>query len=546
MKKIISCLLLMFIAVSLFSCASKEKEEIHVFYTSDVHCGIEDNVAAAGLKAMVDEAKQEYKNVLLIDSGDYLQGGSFGSLSRGQSIIELMNLLNYDVATFGNHEFDYGMSQLKSLMNQANFDFVASNVLYNGSKESVFEGVPEYIIKDFNGTKIGFIGVITPETLVSSTPAFFMENNQYVYDFYGDKSGDKLANQVQKVVDELRDQKVDYIVALTHLGSTNIYAPLDSITLISKTKGIDVVIDGHSHSVVYGDLYPNLEGEDVLLSSVGTKLENVGHLIIEKDGTISNVLISEYDKQDENVLKYVEDVKKNNEDILSEHICDVDFDLSIVDENGIRLVRSRETNIGDFVCDAFRIVLDSDIGVSNGGGIRSNIPQGKVTYKSLYNVAPFDNKAVKIRATGKQIVDYLEFGSHLTESTYRYEDNAYGEFGGFIQVSGLKYTINTGIESTVEFDESGMLKTLGENRRVEDVQVLVDGEYQPIDLDKYYTIASSDYVLLSSGDGNTIFNDCELVLDSGKLLPEVFKDYIALNGSILDIYKEIDNRITIK
>lgn len=545
MKKLFKLLIVMLLSVGLVSCVNKQPQEIHIFFTSDVHCGLDGQMNYASLKALVDEAKAEDKNVLLVDAGDFIQGGNLGSLTKGEGVIDIMNQLDYDVVTIGNHEFDYGIDRLKQLMDKSNFEYVVSNMTYKGSNEYFLKDTPEYVIKDVKGTKVGFIGIVTPSSITSSTPKFFMEDGEFVYDFYGDETGQRLIDKVQEVVDELRKQKVDYVIALSHLGSTAACEPYDVFNVLRNTSGIDAFLDGHSHSVIYGDTYQNKDGKETLLVSVGTKMENIGELIIDKEGNIESVLISSYDNKDEKIASLIEQENQKINDVLSEYLCDIDFDLSIL-KDGVRQARCREVNMGDFFTDAIRHVAESDVAICNGGGLRANIEKGQVTYGSLFDVSPFGNVLVKVEASGQQILDLLEFGSRKTEAISVFEEAPVGEFGGFIQVSGLKYTINTDVESSVVTDESGMLVSIGDNRRVSDVYILKDGEYVPIDKDAYYTVSGIDYLILSSGDGNSVLKDNENIVEDGMFITDVLKKYILDAGGISIDYMDIQDRIIIE
>ena len=547
MKKISKILVILLMLLVACSCSKNEKpkEEVYIVFTSDVHCGIDENFTFASLKAYVNDLKAEHNNVLLVDCGDFIQGGTIGTLSKGEYIIELMNDMEYDLVTYGNHEFDYGPERLKELLDSLNCKKVISNVKYTGSKINAFEGIPEYVIYDFNGTKVGFIGVLTPQTITESTPAYFKEGDNYVYSFYDGEEGSVLQNKVQEVVDEVRKQGADYVIALTHLGSVLENSPYDSISLISHTSGIDAVIDGHSHSLITEDKYPNKDGEDVILSSVGTKLQEVGTLIIDPEGNMQVIHMETYDKKDEAMQNSVNEVLSDLDGLLNRHITDVSFDLKISDEEDIRMVRARETNMADFVTDAIRETFDADIVLDNGGGIRANILAGEVVYNDLFNVTPFQNKIISIYATGQQIVDCLEFASKDTQAIYKFDGKPVGEFGGFLQVSGLKYTIDTSVETAVTLDENEMFAGFSnDNRRVKDVYVLKDGEYVPIDLNETYKVAGIDYVLISSGNGNTVLKDCEVIDPIGMLDIDLLVEYTLSHG-IDEKYQNVDNRITI-
>lgn len=522
------------------------EDNIYILYTSDIHCGVGDNLGLPKLKAMLTDLKQEHPYVSLVDLGDNIQGGAIGALSKGEYVISLLNEVGYDFATIGNHEFDYGMPRLKELMNMANYGYIASNVRYSGTKENIFADIPTYRIKEFGNTKVGFIGVLTPEAIISSTPTFFQEDGEYVYDFYGANNGEELYQRVQEIVDEVRAQEVDYVVVMAHLGSVAENAPYDSISLISHTTGIDVVLDGHSHSTIVGDPYPNKNGDDVILTSVGTKLENVGELIITPEGEIQTALLSEYDKEDETMKQKIAEINEQLNTLLETKEGELTFDLTITDENGKRISRTRETNLGDIVADSIRDYLKCDVAIINGGGLRKAISAGKVTYGNLFDVLPFGNTIGATECTGQQILDLLEFSSKDTQGITVFEDNPVGEFGGFLQVSGLKYTINTSIPTPVKLDDQNFFMGIEGERRVSDVQIeQPDGSYVPIDPEGTYTVGSSTYILFDGGDGNTVLSKNEPTIDNGDIDLDVFKKYFE---SIEDfsIYEKPQGRITVK
>ena len=549
MKKTITLIISLCILFGLCACQKKEakpKEDIYIVFTSDVHCSVNDNLTLPGVKAYVNELKSEHNDVLLVDCGDYLQGGTVGTLSKGEYIVELMNEMGYDVVTFGNHEFDYGMDQLQELIGKMNADMIACNVRYTGTKGNIFENVPGYVIKEVNGVKVAFIGILTPGSISSSKPIYFMENGEFVYDFYSGNNGQDLYDRVQSVVDEARKKGADYVVALSHLGSDEALYPNDAISMISHTSGIDVVLDGHSHSMIVEDRYPNKNGEDVILSSVGTKLEAVGTLIIDTEGNMATMHLSEYNKKDEGMIAKIDEINSKLDVLLSRKVSEIDFDLYIADEEGVRMIRNRETSMGDFVCDAYRTILDTDVAIYNGGGIRVGVKAGDVTYNDLLSIVPFQNNIISIYATGQQIVDALEFGARKAEGLYKLDGNAVGEFGGFLQVSNLKYSIDSSIPSVVTLDDNNMFAGFdGDQRRVYDVYVLKDGEYVPIELDKTYSVASTEYLFYFGGDGNNIFMDCQAKDPDGIMDVDGLIEYVEEYG-IDERYKTVDDRITVR
>ena len=548
MKRMFKLLLIGLMCVSITSCKIKKqlKDDIYIFYTSDVHCGIDENLTMSSLKALINDTKAEHPYVSLVDLGDYIQGGEYGALSKGEIIIKVMNKMGYDFVTFGNHEFDYGMEQLSKLISMMEFQPILANVRYTGNKENVFKDVPEYVIKDYDGTKVAFIGVDTPTCITSATPAFFKEDGEFVYDFYSGDDGLELAEKVQSVVDEVRKKGADYVVAMTHLGASDSNVPYDSISFIHNTNGIDVVLDGHAHLLIVEDKYPNKDGEDVILSSVGTKLQAAGELIIGKDGSLTTMHVDSYDKKDGEIDQVVEEAQSELDVILDQEIFTIDHTIWMSDEEGVRMSRNRETPAGNFVADAYGKIMDAQIGLANGGGVRAAIPEGTVTYQNLLDVNPFMNELVCIEAAGQQIFDALEYNSSEVQRIYKLDGAPVGETGGFLSVSGLKYTIDTSIDSAVTVDENGLFAGYSSDaRRVKDVYVLIDGEYEPLDLEKTYTVASNDYVILNNGNGLTAFDGCQIV-SRGVTDINALIEYAQSIDDYTDLYKDVEGRITVE
>ena len=335
---------------------------------------------------------------------------------------------------------------------------------------------------------------------------------------------------------------------LSHLGDAEESEPYTSLDLIANTNGIDAVLDGHAHSVIEKRLVDNRDGEDVILSSTGTKLNNIGKLTITKDGELSAELISEYSERDDDTTSFIENIKSRYESQMNSVIARSDIKLSCYTEDGIRLVRNRETAIGNLVADAYRAVGNADIGLVNGGGIRADIPAGDITYADMLAVHPFGNTLCVVKATGSEILDLLETASRFTKAEYGENGNAIGENGGFMQVSGLRYTIDTSIESSVVVDENDNFAYVSGERRVKDVMVLQNGEYVPLDPNAIYTVASHNYMLRDGGDSYTKFTDNEFVVSEGPYDYQVITDYIkeTLGGNVGALYSDPENRIIIK
>lgn len=532
---------------------SKEKD-IVVLYTNDIHCGVneEKSMGISGVAAYKAEMAKEYgeEQVTLVDCGDAIQGDAIGTLSNGEYLIDIMNATGYDYAVFGNHEFDYTIPQLTKLVEKAEAKYLGCNFKYLGEDPKAGLNVAPYAIHDYNGVKVGYVGICTPESLFKSTPAYFMnEKGEYIYSFCQGNDGQDLYKAVQSAVDAARKEGAQHVVALAHLGIEETSAPYRSTDVIAKTTGIDVVLDGHSHNTVASDKVKNAEGKEVILSQTGTKLATLGKLVIKADGTMTTELVKDYAKQDETTKQVIKGIQESLEKVLGEVVAKSDIELSTNAADGTRAVRNQETAIGDLCADAYRKVSGADIAFVNGGGIRASIKKGDISYKDIISVHPYGNELCVIEATGQEILDALELGSKSVTDQSSDGKNALGESGGFLQVSGVKYTIDPSIKSTVMTDEEGLFVKVEGERRVKDVQVLNSktNKYEAIDPEKTYTLASHNYMLKLKGDGYSMFADNKLLQDSVMLDNQVLITYIkeSLGGSIGKEYATSQGRITI-
>ena len=546
MKKYLSVffafILTICITFGLSSCFGDGKNKnIVIVYTTDVHCSIE---GYASLAEYVKDVKASNKNITLIDAGDAMQGGLIGSLSKGEYVIEMMNELNYDIYVVGNHEFDYGIDELAERIDEFNGDFVSCNISYTGHNENKLSEIKPYSIIDYGVAKVGYVGVTTPSALVASNPSTFKEDGEVVYSF----AEGNLFEEVQSNIDECYEQGCKYVVLVAHLGYSENYAPYSSKDLIANTSGAIAVIDGHSHQLLPCSYYANKDGEMVPLCTGGYKMSAFGRITISSKGDVDLSIVSSYTKKNSEILNKLQEIQDRIDEQTSTVVATADLSLSIYDEDGVRIVRNREAGLGDLVADAFKSVTNADIAFINGGGLRDDIQSGDLTYGDIKNVLPFDNEVCIVKATGQKILDYLEFVSRNTQSVYSDGTMAVGENGGFAQVSGLKYTIDTSVESTVETSDSGEFERITGERRIKNVSVLVNGEYVAIELDKEYTVASLNFILLDGGDGANMFMDCEVVSSYVMLDSEALTTYLVdtLHGHIKDLYETTGNRITIE
>lgn len=499
-----------------------ESGDIVILYTNDVHCGADDNLGYAALSGYKAQLEEQYgaDRVTLVDIGDSIQGDVIGALSRGEWPIRLMNQVGYDLAVPGNHEFDYGMEQFLSLTEQAKFPYICCNFMDLTDGEPVFA---PYQIISYGDVQVAYIGIDTPESIVKSTPTHFQnEAGEFIYGFCG--GNEQLYDKVQQTVDQVRARGADYVVALGHLGIDPASAPWRSADVIAHTTGIDVFLDGHSHSTVASQEVQNRAGEGVLLSQTGTKLSAIGQLTISPDGALKTRLVTEYTGGDsaayQETAALLQSIRKEYEDTLTRTVATSQVLLTVGDPDAaVRLIRSEETNLGDLCADACRTVLGADIGWVNGGGIRAGIEPGNVTYGDIIRVHPYGNMICLVEVSGQQIIDALE---------HSYRSVGVGENGGFLHISGLRCTVDRSVPSGIVTDDTGMFLRVDGPRRVSGVQVLgADGTYAPIDPAGRYSLASHDYMLYSQGDGFSMF---------GKDNVTVLKDRYMVDSDVLIHY----------
>lgn len=499
--------------------------DIIILHTNDVHCGVDNNIGYAGVAAYKKELEADGKTVFLVDDGDEIQGGIMGSLTRGESIIRIMNRTGYELAVPGNHDFDYGVDRLLELAKMADFPYICCNFVDMRTGKSVFE---PYTIQRIGERRVAFIGAVTPNTITESTPTYFEDKNgRQIYGFLRDEDGSSLYGAIQKAVDEAREDSAEYCILMSHLGIDEDDSPFTSREVIANTTGLDAVIDGHSHSIIDGEEVKDKEGRTVLLAQAGYQIPAFGRLTIKADGSIKSELIQEYDKKDEEITAAIGEERAVFEDKLKEKSGAVDFDMiSSADEGSDRLVRKVETNLGDFVADAYRYATGADVAFVNGGGVRANISAGDITYEDLLNVQPFANELCVREVTGQELLDALEYSVSFSPD----------EFGGFLQVSGMTFDVDPDEDAGVKLDGEGMFAGFeGDGRRVSNVKI--NGEM--LDPDREYKAASIRYVLLEKGNGYTMFNGKKVDLDRYIEDITALKEYLAsMNGKVPEDYKD--------
>ena len=534
-NKVIATILSLILVISALpvSVSAINNDDIVILYENDVHCTVE---GYSKLSAMKKELKESYSYVGVVSGGDFIQGNSLGVISKGEYIVNLMNLVGYDTVTLGNHEFDYKLDRLEELTDKMNTKPICCNFQKTGEDTTCFE---PYSIVSYGDVDVAYIGITTPSTISSSAPAQFKdENGNYIYTFHSTD----LYDVVQENIESAQADGADYIIALSHIGyaEDELYGELEDVeSLIRNTSGFDVVLDAHSHSVIESRTITDKDGNEVLLSSTGTKFEYIGKLTISEDNFETELIKTEnYKSTDPVVDAYIDEIYAEYSMLGERKVAFSEVDLITKDKDGNRLVRNNETNLGDLCSEAFRNAVDADIGYINGGSLRADIPAGDVTFNNLLNVLPFNNTIVLAEISGQTIKDMLE----MTMMYYP------GEGGAFPHLSGLTFSFNTSIPSSVVLDEYEDFAGVTGQYKVYNIKVYNkdNGTYEPLELDKTYTIAASNYYLLEYGSGLKMLENTKVIQKDGMLDVEALESYIddKLGGTVGQDYAEAKSNIT--
>ena len=492
-----------------------------ILHTNDVHGAIEGYAYITALKADYEAKGAE---VILVDAGDYSQGEVYVSDTKGLDAVEMMNVTGYDVVTLGNHEFDYGYAQLKENMTKADFKILCANV-YGEDGTPIFDANYTYTTK--SGVKIGFFGMETPEAQTKANPALIK----------GLKFDTDLKAVAEKQLEALKDD--DVVIALSHLGVDDSSKPYTSYDLYNAAKGIDFIIDGHSHSV----MTKGKNGEPI--QSTGTAFANIGVIVIDnatkKIESNSLFEIKEDTAKDETVSAAAKTIVDR---VNAEY--GVVFAKSEVTLNGAKAPngnRDSETNNGDLITDAMLwkvmqnkegLTVDADhvVAITNGGGIRAAIKPGDVTKKDINTVLPFGNTVAVIYVTGAELLEALE------ASTYSLP------IGGFPQVAGINYTLHTG-KAYDKNDATYPNSTYYGPKSINRVSInSINGK--EFKADDTYAVVTNDFVAVG-GDSYYAFAAATAKFDTGVPLDEAVMEYVTkeLKGVIGKQYAAPQGRITI-
>ena len=538
-------------------------EDIVILYTNDVHTYIDGPLSYDVISGIKKELETQYAHVLLVDAGDHVQGTAYGSMDKGETIIQLMNAAGYDLATLGNHEFDYGMDGCMQIVQWAQYPYVSCNFYeeVNGVREE--NVLPSYQIFDCGTEKLAIVGITTPESFTKSTPSYFQdESGNYIYGISGGEDGSALYADVQAAIDSAVAEGATKVIALGHLGDDLSSQPWTSGEVIANVSGLSAFIDGHSHSTVEGQNVTDKDGNSVVLTQTGQYFGQIGMMVIsaetgeittgfigseeilepvvdesgnpvkDEEGNdqtevvgyrlVSNLYTGAEWCSDETVAAIKDQWITKIGEQLGTVIGSTSLTLDNYSADGTRLVRSQETNTGDFVADALYYLFDNmdmdvDVAIMNGGGIRNEAVTGEISYQTCKTIHTFGNVACLQTITGQQLLDALEWGAR-TAGTGE-------ECGGFLQVSGITYKIDTQWPDSTQKDEKGVwIGGPTGGYRVHDVKVYnkETNAWDALDLEAHYNLAGYNYTLRDLGDGFNMFDGAVNVLDY------VMEDYMVL------------------
>ena len=530
MKKFVSLFLSLVMAFTLVvptAWADEPKEmtgKTVILHSNDVHGAIDDYAYMAALR---DEYKGKGAEVILADAGDYSQGTANVSITKGENAFDMMNAVGYDVATIGNHEFDYGWEQLKANAGKATFKIVCADVLEGGA--TIFE---PYTIIEKGGVKIGFFGMQTPEAQTKANPAL-IQGLTFL-------AGKDLYDCAQAQVDALETAGADVIICLSHLGVDASSEPNTSYDMLDNTNGIDMVIDGHSHTVMKATA-------ETPIQSTGTAFANIGVIVIDN---ATKKIVDNFLYEVPGTLTADTAVAAKANEII-EHVnmaYGAVFAKSEVELNGAKAPngnRDGETNLGDLITDAMlwsiqknpdsvTVPMENVLAITNGGGIRAPIHKGDVTKKDVNTVLPFGNTVAVVYVTGAELLEALEASTYCTPKAV----------GGFPQVSGIEFIVDTSAAYDAN-DTTYPGSTYYGPKSINRVTIIgVNGE--EFDPEATYAVITNNF-LAAGGDTYYAFANASAQFDTGLPLDEVLMDYITeeLGGVIGEEYAQPQGRIVV-
>lgn len=482
------------------SVALAMSKEIIILHTNDIHGGVDNNISLPCLAQYKKTLQNDGAQVALVDAGDALQGSALAEQTKGAAVLRLMKQTGYDFMLPGRHDFDYGVKHLLYLNTQLQGEYYCINL---GDKNLDQASLPGYKIIDFSGTKVGFVGFTAPTAIDELNKANFKDKVSGIsYNLGNTVESKKLYKYLQKQINDARSEGARHIILVLYTESLS--GSWSPEAIAKNTKGLTCIIMGGTHQCIDNLWVKSQNNKDVLVVQAGSKLQSVGKLTIGKKGTPSSELVYSVYLSDKAVASAVAAERKHLALVARQQVGYSNVYLYSKDPGTRqRYVGSHETNMGNFAADAYKAALGADLVLLNSGELTGELPYGNITYQSLLEAFPHEYSCCLIEATGKQVLDALEMGVH------RFPD----EFDGFMQVAGLSYTIDTGINSNVVLDRYGNFKNVAGAYRVRNVMV---GK-SPLALEKIYRVGGSSRALKYLGHGMSMFKGCK-VLQEGKIL----------------------------
>jgi len=525
------------------------KAPLYIIHTNDTHCFLDKKLSFAHAAALKKQYQREGKNVLLLDDGDFMQGSVYGAVDSARTIIKIMETAGIDAVSMGNHEVDYGMQRFQEAVEKTQFPILACNFWnIDGKGNKLSRGTKPYKFFSFSDYTVAVIGVATPETLSKGNPTFFKDaGGNYKYSFCSGNDGRDLYDEVQATVDEVRAKGADYVIALTHLGVDPTSGNWASYRVAANTKGIDAIIDGHSHTVIAMNTtdktnfpqftkVPNILGDSISITQTGCYFAHIGITELKGRGGVTSTLLDTCEVVDTAVARIESTLKANVEKLLSKKVAETKIKFVINDEAGNRQVRLRTTNAGCLMADAYYYYANyvsgtgCDIAFATGGSVRADIPAGTWTYKDCKNIAPFGNLLAVVEVSGQTVLDMLEWGARAVPRV---------QVGGFIQPAALTFDIDTTVASTVKINDKGEWAAPPTGKyRVHNVKVYnpQTATFENLDLQKIYRVCSANYTVISGGDGMTM-----LAADKNyKIIANGQDDYYLAVAKYLEKFKDSD------
>lgn len=541
MKKVVSMLLTaaMVMGLSVPALAGEMDGKLVILHTNDMHGHYETTEAQVGI-AGVAALKDHYENlgaeVLLLDAGDFSQGTTLVNHDKGLKAAEYLVEAEYDAVSLGNHEFDFGkeaMLDITAALKAGGVSVLDANILKEGTKDAFFG---DRIIVDKGGRSIGIFGLDTAEAQTKAAPSSVKGLD------FADK--EEMFALAQAQVDALKTAGCDYIICICHLGVDEESAGRRSTDLAAAVQGIDLIVDGHSHTELDGGMMVG----DTMVTSTGSYLENVGTVVVDmKTMEETADLIS--------AAEYAAEFGKYDEALASMVAADVEeingiyagvFAETKVDLNGERDpgVRNMETNLGDFSADAYLYAareyvkeagldMSVDVALSNGGGIRASIPAGEISMNTLYTVFPYGNTVVLATVTGEQLLEVLEASTFCTPTA----------LGGFPQIAGAEYTVNTAVpyENGEQYPDSTYYAPANPGSRV----TITSVNGKPFDLNANYTVVVNSFQA-QGGDTYYTLTKASFVHDTTIVDADALISYVnSMNGVIGEEYAAPQGRIKV-